>query len=695
MALTPRFTRQVQRDVAPANPLAGAAATELRNELENFSARRNAELDRRAEEEGFLEGQQAGPGGEFEGREDTIRGRAFQRGVVVAHQAALQTDIRDSIAGYALEHPNDPDGFDAKVEALREGLNQETPGELRPFVEQRINDYAGRTKTSIIAQQQAELEAEAIDDLNKGVAGMMQDAETAAFEGDVLLVEARRQEFGALLEESIGAGFMDEADAAASMQQFETTVTANEVIGNFDRLVRSEGPEAGAEAIKRWQGVKPSSVGMDPEQHEAVTRRLVALRNRQSALESDERAKAAAAEKAARQARTDRVKDSIKVLESGFSLDPDDAARVTEDLDALADPELAGDFDVAQAIQSQVHAFRRAPAAARSEALIELEQSLRAEGANADQVALLKALRKTHNEVSAEVEQDPRGFVNREGLVDDIPLNFESGESLVESLAIRTEAGSDVGEGLIGEPLPLLTAAEATQLAQVYGQAEIEERIGILGAVTAGAGDEAMATLGQLDAAGNRRMALLGNYVLTGQQDLARSVMRGDMLLASDSGIKPKRIDYQATLDDEIGAAMADWPAERQQYIEAAFARYADLKARSGDVTDQYDDGLFEQALNDVLPTARFNGRRVALPAGVNEDRFEEWTEGWTADSFEGVPGGTGEEILRAVQSRGRLVELGGNEYGVTLDSALTGDARLLVDVNREPIVLRFPLEPQ
>ena len=68
MAITPRVTRQVQRDVAPINPLAGAAAGELRRELEDFSARRSATLDQRAAAAGFLEGQQAGEGGEFEGR---------------------------------------------------------------------------------------------------------------------------------------------------------------------------------------------------------------------------------------------------------------------------------------------------------------------------------------------------------------------------------------------------------------------------------------------------------------------------------------------------------------------------------------------------------------------------------------------------------------------------------------------------
>ena len=116
----PRFQRTTGRQVTPLNPAAGAEFGVLAQELERFSAQKNAELDKRAEESGGQSGLLAGSKGEFEqsGSARTIRGRAFNRGVIVAHQAALQTDIRDTLGRYEIAHEADPDTFNAKASGL-------------------------------------------------------------------------------------------------------------------------------------------------------------------------------------------------------------------------------------------------------------------------------------------------------------------------------------------------------------------------------------------------------------------------------------------------------------------------------------------------------------------------------------------------------------------------------------------------
>jgi len=686
-----RFTREVTPTTAGVDPNAGDPGQVLAAELERFSARRNQELDQAAAEAGFQEGQELGAGGEaIPGQSMTIRGRARRRGAILAHQAAVQTDIRDQVGQFAIEHPNDPEAFDARVAGLSEGLLSEAPPELEPFIQQRIADYAGRAKLQVIDQQQRELEAEAAADLSRGVEGFLDDAKTAAFEGDVALIEARRQELEALLEEGVEGELLDEGAAANLQQDFEREVVGQEVLGNFDRLIRTEGVEAGADAIARWQDVEASNIGITAEDKEAVTRQMITLRNRQRSLLADRAATDSAALAAEQRARTGRVKDAISVLRNGFAPDNRQAQQVADDLQWLQDPELAADFDAAQAIQGEVHRFRRLPTSQRDAELIELEQALRAGGASADQVQLLEALQDTSAEVDRAMQTDPRGFVNREGLIDDEPLDFSGAAELTESITAR-QGATDIGRQLTGEPLPLFTAAEADQLAAVYDQAEIEERVGLLGIMTAGAGDDALATLGQLDQNGQTRMALLGNMVMAGQGTLARDVMRGQAVLAADKGITPKRIDYQPVVDDVIGAALGDWPNQRQAYIDAAFAKYAELKSATGDLSDLFEPGLFEQALEQVLPTAKFNGRRVAVPPGVSEDAFEAWSDSWRPEDFAGVANGTPERLLVLARERGRLVELGAGRYGVSLVSAENGRDRPLVRDNGEPFVLEYP----
>lgn len=706
----PRFVRTLGRQVSPIDPLAGAAESELSRELEAFSQRRARELDERAAQEGFLAGQQAGPEAEADASERTIAGRAFNRGVLMSHQAALQTDIRDSVERFELEHERDPEGFDAKVNGLLDGLLEEADPRLQPFIKQRAADYAGLATTRIIARQQEQLRTDAINDLDRGIDGIFDDAKTAAFEGDPLLPEARRQELAELLEVGVAGGFIGEDAAIERAEEFELDVTSHEIIGNFDRLVREQGVAAGAEAIGRWQDVKPSEVGLTAADHAAVTRQLVTLQNRESSLQADAAAKNTAALRAERNTRSNRLADSTSVLKDGFPLDRDRAQQAAEDISFLRSTgneadmqradEAAFDFDVANAINEQVARFRRTPTAQREQELIELESDLR-EGATAEEVELLKALKKTSGDVTRQLETDPRGYLQREGLVEDPALDFESAEALVGSIEARD---SEVGRQLAGQPVPKLTSAEADQLAQVFNQAEIEERVALLGVITAGAGEDAEATLNQLDTKGHEQVALLGNFVMEGRGLLAREVMRGQIILASTPAVKPKPTALNIDIDDVWGAAMADWPEQRATFSDAAVAKYAELKGRSGDLSDIYEPKLMQRALDSVMPTADFNGRRVAIPAGVSERGFEDWTDQWTEDTFAQFVSGetlmmapdvTAAETLELVRDDGRLVELGNGRYGVAIVSAATGLDRFLLKDDGAPFMLEFPRQAE
>lgn len=694
----PRFQRTTQLDTRPIPTGAGAPESQLANVLEDFADRAQNTLDRQAGESAFLEGQLSETG-DFTGNDNTIRGRAFNAGVMASQQAAQQTDLRDSIAGFELENEADPDAFQAQVDGLLEGMLEESDARLHPFIKQRAADYSGRAKVRIIERQQAELLKQATEDLQRGVDGMFEDATTAAFEGDVPMIEARRQEIEGLLQTAVDGELLDPEQANEIFDDFERKVTAQEVVGEFDRLVRSEGPDAGAKSIKRWQGTKPSTVGLSTEEHEAVTRQLITLRNREISLLNDSKAKNTAALRAETNERRGRVKDSIGVLSDGFPLEHQAAEQVAQDIDWLLSTgeeddvqraqELAAEFDVASIIQGQVHQFRRMPQAARDDELIKLEGALR-DGASPEGLQLLGALKKTHSDVTRQVETDPRGYLQREGLVEDPPLNLNSAGELAQSLAARQ---GSVGQALTGRPVGLLTAAEADQFADIFSQAEIEEQVALLGVITAGAGEQSMETLQQLDTKGYQQMAVLGSFVMEGRDQLAREVLRGSAAIANIPAMKPKPIDLQVTIDDVWEGAMSDsFNVERRGVMrDTAVAKYAELKTRTGDTSDVFNSSLMEQALNEVMPTGKFNGRRVAIPSFANDDMFDDWVDSWDELTFLGVAGGGGQEMLDLVRDRGRLVEVGNGRYGVEVISASTGLGRSLVTESGKPWILDFP----
>ena len=687
----PRFERRLGRQVAPVNTLAGAPGEAIAAELEAFQERQNQREDRAAAEEALLAGLNAPAGTEATGSKRTIRGRAFNRGVIASQQAAQQTDIKASIDAFEIEHDHDPDGFDAKADGLLDGLLAEASPETAAFIRQRHADYSGRAKSRILAREHARNLAEAGADLQRGTEGLFDDATTAAFEGDVEMTETRRQELQELLGTAIGAELITSGDATAKFEEFERKVTSQEVIGNFDRTVREHGIEAGNASFDRWQATKPSSLGLTVDDHRAVTSQLKALLNTEISQLRGDASKADAQARADTAAATGQVNDIISVLTSGFPVSKEDTEAITEvmaNLLATDDPvnrqkaeELADKLNTAAIIQGAVHEFLRTPALQRDQVVNELEAAMRGKGGTAEAVALLKALQATGARISQGLDTDPLGFLESTNQVELAPLDLSSGVALADSIEARGPASAQAS-AIAGEPVGNLKAAEADLFALIFEQAEVEEKAGYLGAIVAGSQDTAEATLQQLDTKGYKDLALLGGYVVAGQVELARQIMRGQTMLAATPDLKPLRADYEADVINEWAGAMSELAGAQEQravMLDAAFAKYAELKSRKGDLSSEYDGKLFEEALNAVMPTARFNGRRVAIPANTSEASFEDWIDSWDETTFERVAGGTGEEILQEVRSDGRLVELGNGRYGVRLPSAEDDRAKNLV----------------
>jgi hypothetical protein len=697
-----RYERTEQLQPGIVDNDAGRFGRQLAETLGRWNDQMAETQARRRTAEGAQAGEAAGTRGDLgKAKPVTFYDRAFSEAAMVAHQAAVQTDIRDSVGRFAIESPDDPDAFDAKMQGLSDGLLKEADPRMAPFIEQRLADYGGRAKLQVLGAQQDKLRKESISDLTVGAQTLFDDATTAAYEGNFAMAEARRQEYYNLLERGEAGGLVDKAKANELRANFEREVTSQDIVGNFDRLLQEKGSDAGTAAIRRWQGQKGSELGLTSEDHERVTQQMVSIKNRFDSLAADERSKAGAAVRGEQLERKTRVEDAIRVMREGYAPTAQEAKQATNDLawlrsagaldptDAVQAAELSHQFNTAAVIQGQVHTFRRMTEQQRAAELTKLRVAFGHGGATADQVELLKALESTDGQVTAAVKKDARGYLAGEGLIEQTALDMSGPEALIDSLQARG-SGSAIGRQLVGEPISRLTAPETDQFVQIYNQAQLEQKTALLGILSAGAKDEAEATLKQLDAQGHKGLALLGNMVREGSGQLARDIMLGEQVRGAVKEITPKRTDYQADLDATLGSALIDWPDQRALYVEAALSKYAQMKAQAGDATDAYNGKLFEQAMNQVLPTAEFNGRRVALPAQATEDSFDGWMDSLTDSDFTTVAGRPDEGMAALVKRRGRLVELGNGRYGVALGSAADQRDRYLLNHRGEPFILEY-----
>ena len=113
-----------------------------------------------------------------------------------------------------------------------------------------------------------------------------------------------------------------------------------------------------------------------------------------------------------------------------------------------------------------------------------------------------------------------------------------------------------------------------------------------------------------------------------------------------------------------------------------------------------YKGNLFKDALEAVMPTAKYQGARVLVPVGISERVFDKWVDSWSAETFAGITGGTAEEILEIVRDDSKLIEVGNGRYTIEASSALEGSFKPLVFKTDNPddptvqLILEFPRGP-
>ena len=682
-----RFERSVPVQVVPASRAAVSTSDTLTQALDDFKQGQTERMQRQAVARETTAGQTAGsePGAPPQLREGFgVADTAFNRAAIASYNARVRNEIRAKSAELEARHDADPDGFDTGFTGFADGLTQDLDERLKPFVQNELAFQRSTRLNRITERQRQRIQAENLASITEDLDGLQSDIAEAARAGDIDRAAALEEEFNDALD--IGGTPDENNDVLLTPQQVSAardsvrdSVNTQLALGQFERELEAGGVDAGKAAIERFR--KSKKTGLDPTQKDRLTTSMNTLLNRAIAEDNRQRALARADLAARRDGVRAQARDAIDLMDEGLA--PDEQ-NLTDTLAATAaDPELAGlHADLVETAEFlPVHrALSNMSRAEREAAISAQEASLRTGTADARQLRDLERAKKLNQAQNTALEQDSLGYAIQQGVVDSAPLNF--GGDLEENLKIVADRRDDIrqAEALYGHPVSPITAAEASQLAAFMNETTAPEAAEVLGAMTGILGPDAVEAYAQIDKAGATQHAFAGGLFVDGSPTAAQHVLRGVDVLKNNRNVIPQGAIIDPEINERLDNAYLHNPRHRGAVHDSIRAAYASLITAKGIVdTDEVDGGVMDDAVTLVTGgLVEHRSRLMEAPArGMDQDAFEEWIEGVTAEKIDelgGVAGFASSTIAEQLRDgdlglvnvgRGRYLVVGEHAIGV------------------------------
>lgn len=370
------------------------------------------------------------------------------------------------------------------------------------------------------------------------------------------------------------------AKANALRDKFAKDITAAQVRGLIERDP--------ADALERLKSKEFDGDLGDPD----LARRLES--------EATVRARAADAETAREVGR--RVRDAVAVLDAGKV--PPDLAEVQA---LAAGSEYEGALKEANEDRAAVAAFVKLPG---REQVAQLRGLAQAETADRRTIDRTRRLERAHGNIVRAIRGD-QGLALAADLGVIRPLQ---GVMLDNPASLRARvAQAEVASAHFGVPISPLTKDETEAFAANLAQQPSEEAVQTLATLRAGFGESgALAVAGSL--ATKRPGMAMAAAIVGDRPELAREILAGDRLLASNKEAKPSKENMLPAIRDVIGNAFELTGGEAMApIVDAATAIYAARRVPGGDLS--FDADTFEKAMKDAMGgPVTLNGRIVMPP---------------------------------------------------------------------------------
>ena len=616
-----------------------------------------------ATEEAKIEGKKAGlraglgqvDAPELRG-DNTFYGQAYDEGALLAHQSAVQNDIRKKVMSLEIEHTHDPVVFKKMIEAYRSGTLSEISEDLKLWANEEINNYSSRSLLRIENNFQTRKKRAETAEITEAAQGFIKVAVAAAWAGDLVMTVDQLNQLEMLTNSAVNTGHMDPVAVQEKMSEVMVTAKVQQELGEFQRALHNKGLDAAEELYKKQQEETPEDV----EVHKLVLSGMGSMIGKERTRVSQQRARENAERTALEKQLQEDVRDAKDALDLGYT--PKNLSMV---VDLVRGTKFEQELNRSIVTHEAVKAFRLLPFDAQETEISRLTSSGKSEGLSGQQAKLLERFERVHNEIDSALNKgEGLNQAVKDGLLSEvIPLNTSSSDHLTQSLRQRDRQAM-IAESKYQRPVSRLTPAEVIKFIEQMAGMDTDEKVAFFGVLVGGLGKHSEGVLELFNKKGAKAFSMAGHLWLVAP-DIAEEIVRGQDLVGTD--LMPAGSKIRPVIYGELGGAYdADQDgAHREAIISAVSALYA-RRAYLADepISDEIDEDILRNAIEDV--TGGILSREWTGAAGwdptynipaperyMDQDAFEDWIDRLTVLDIRaggGVLGAEPQDIIDQVK---------------------------------------------
>lgn len=517
----------------------------------------------------------------------------------------LHDETAAGLADGSLDKTKAVEWFTARAAKLQEAGLQGVDPEHRPLVDAQLLDNVGRAKRSVAglvtARDKADIKAGGLAYFEE----MQRFASRGTKEADQAIANVRTfwTATGPMAGETPDA-------AAARVQAFAERVRYTQATA----LVNAD-PGAALKALKDPKYLPELDPGARTNLIQTADVRVTQAANRA------EVANAAAARRMDTQ-----WKALSTVFDAGKMLEP--AALDTARRQFKGTPYAAALESMVAQAPAQA-AFASQPLAAQSKALMDVQRAMNTKGATPESIEQYKRLETAHRAALADIARDPYQAAAERGVIVGVaPLSLDI-QQLPAQLAARARDAAQVSQW-VGQDVSLFRPDEAEKVGNVLAAMPPKDRAGALvalrSAMTPGQAQAFATQLDPKDKATALALAYSDRKTTAGRYT-SELILRGQQAKLDGTSTKGQKQpdavvgQWSAEFADALSDVFPNQKTADQVRDAALLISHGIASEASGALTSKDRERALRLAVGGDI--VEHNGRKIPLPAGVDQDALD------------------------------------------------------------------------
>lgn len=439
-------------------------------------------------------------------------------------------------------------------------------------------------------------------------------------------------EFSQLMDAMGPAAGMGPDDIALRKQKFREDTAYTEAF----TLVRGSSRDLGAVRKAREALSGDGFADVDPQRRAALEAQLDGYETNILQRQAIAEQRAAARQQAAMNRAQAAFTAAQARTDAGI---PDSEEQVAITTQALAGTPFLDTYRALQVKAREVGGFGAQPIAAQQAALDQVNAQIAQQGASDSLIKRRDSLQKVLESSRRDYGDDALRAGLQRGVIDSLPpIDVSSVDAATRSIGARLQAAQIV-QTRAGRPVSPLTNDEADMLASSINALPVQQRATALATLGKTVGPQAAAGLAAQIDKKDKALALalqFGTSATTEGRTTAEIILRGQQALR-DKTIKPDTVaadGWKAQIAKEVEGAYSN----QRMADDVKEAAYLILSGLQAEGTGNVRQAVGLAARGRIVER---NGRRIPLPAGVDEDALDSRLRSLTPQNFAAqAPGG-------------------------------------------------------